>query len=584
MVSLAQLQEVPPKSMILLAGAPGSGKSIFCHQAILKNLAVDRPIIYVTTECGPSEARKLLREAGLGEIEPDLLNFVDAYNETVGLSIPDRPDTVHADCANLSSIGVAISKLQDRIGKKGVLLVFDSLVSPYLLSGPEVVRFMRLTLARFVAEGNGILACMDEGCGKQEDLGAMMSLSNGVMKMDVEEGKRILNVVKHPIVGSTRIEVPTTKILERMYDEFFNIWDRETLRRFIKAQQSGALRREFGQLVVNGFWPSFAKWSSIVWDPKRFPRMLYEISLESGSSSEGIFELFPWYIKLYFKLFFPKSFSKVKDMKKMSKLLDQLFVKPRRFGIMEYLDDISKTDEHYFRVYEWYECWGFENVGAAIASWLPPVVAGACKALEKKEREWNAVETKCIGLGDPYCEFKVVPGEIDELKKSLEAIDGTIIERIHCHLMDRLIGFMLFGKPLWERPRLGSDVLMAGMELGVFPMASERYRMAMRMGGTKSGKEVGERLLDAGMGEDEAVKHLLHLLEHCKVGKVTVDETIRIKENYESLSYFTTKLENISCFFTTGFLNGFFSAVKNQYVKEVKCIAMGDPYCEWEFR
>jgi hypothetical protein len=30
--------------------------------------------------------------------------------------------------------------------------------------------------------------------------------------------------------------------------------------------------------------------------------------------------------------------------------------------------------------------------------------------------------------------------------------------------------------------------------------------------------------------------------------------------------------------------NGFFSAVKNQHVKETKCIAMGDPYCEWEFR
>ncbi|MDY7019722.1 MAG: hypothetical protein SU899_06610 [Chloroflexota bacterium] len=26
-------------------------------------------------------------------------------------------------------------------------------------------------------------------------------------------------------------------------------------------------------------------------------------------------------------------------------------------------------------------------------------------------------------------------------------------------------------------------------------------------------------------------------------------------------------------FFTTGFLNGLFSAVKNQYVREIKCIA-----------
>jgi predicted hydrocarbon binding protein len=45
-----------------------------------------------------------------------------------------------------------------------------------------------------------------------------------------------------------------------------------------------------------------------------------------------------------------------------------------------------------------------------------------------------------------------------------------------------------------------------------------------------------------------------------------------------------TKIKEPSCFFTTGFFNGFFSAVKNQHVKEVKCIGLGDPYCEWEFR
>jgi predicted hydrocarbon binding protein len=112
-------------------------------------------------------------------------------------------------------------------------------------------------------------------------------------------------------------------------------------------------------------------------------------------------------------------------------------------------------------------------------------------------------------------------------------------------------------------------------------MASDRYRMAMRLGGAMGGKRVGERLMDAGIGENEAVKRILNFLEYCKVGKVAVGETIRINENCES---FMVKAEEPSCHFTTGFLNGFFSAVKNQHVKEIKCIGMGDPYCEWEFR
>jgi predicted hydrocarbon binding protein len=46
---------------------------------------------------------------------------------------------------------------------------------------------------------------------------------------------------------------------------------------------------------------------------------------------------------------------------------------------------------------------------------------------------------------------------------------------------------------------------------------------------------------------------------------------------------FATERKEPCCYFTTGFLNGFFSAVKNQHVKETKCIVLGDPFCEWEF-
>ncbi len=556
---------------------------------------MDRPIIFVTTEYGPSDLERALRERGLQEVKPGLLNFVDAYNKTVGVSVSDRPDTVYADCNDLSSIDIAISKLNEQIGRKGVLLVFDSLTSPYLFSGSEILRFMRQTLSRFAAKGNAVMACIDEGCGKEEDLVAMMSLSNGVVRIEAEDGKRLLNVVKHPRVKPTRIEVPVEP--ERIGLEA-RIFDPSVLRRFIQAYARGSetvMRREVGDFV-NLFWPNFAHWSGMLWDPKRFPTMTYELNKEDVPS---MFKLskedevvkrtyLPRRMRLLFKLFMPKNFSKVKDMKKL--LGRKLWFKQERSGIVEYLDDVSRTDEHYIRVYECSDCWGFENVGAVMASYIPPIIAGMCKGLENwkgPEREWNAVETKCIGLGDPYCEFKLVPGEIDELKDSLEK-DISVIERIHERLMHRLMGFLLHGKPLIERPTLGSDVNIHRVTHAMaFPaLAGERYRMALRMGSAKAGNEVGEHLINAGIREDEAVKRVLNLLEHCKVGKVAMDETIRIRENCESFQtkVFTTKVKEPSCLFTTGFLNGFFSVVKNQHVKEIKCIGMGGPYCEWEFR
>jgi predicted hydrocarbon binding protein len=458
------------------------------------------------------------------------------------------------------------------------------LTSPYLLSGPEVVRFIRLTLSRFAAEGNSVLACFDEGSGKEEDLVAMMSFSDGVIKMEREEGKLFLNVVKHPKVMPTKIEAPTEP--ERVELRPTIRFDPSVMRQFMKSFLEGeeALRSETGDFV-NLFWPNLAHWSCMLWDPKRFPTMIYELNKEDGAMTrkESV-PYMPWHMRLLIK-FMPKNFSRVKDMKKMTRWKAPQM---ERSGILEYLEGISKTDEHYVRVYENSDCGGFENVGAAIASHLPPMFAGVLKGFEREERDWNAIETKCIGLGDPYCEWKVVPGEIAELKDSLEK-DSSVIERIHERLMHRLMGFLLDGKPLVEtRPKLGSDVhLHVVMHAMGFPhLAGERYRMAQRMGGAKTGKEIGERLLDAGIAEDDAVKRVLHLLDYCKVGKVSIDETIRIKENVESLRtlLFATERKEPCCYFTTGFLNGFFSAVKNQHIKETKCIVLGDPYCEWEFR
>ena len=570
--------------MILLVGPPGSGKSTFCHQTVLSNIEV-RPVIYVTTESAPSKVEDSLKQKGLSGALPHPLDFVDAFHETVGLPTTDRPDTVNASSEDLTSLGIAISKLQERTGEN-VLLVFDSLTTPYLMSGLEILRFMRTTLLRLAAEGNAVLACVDEGCGKEEDLVAMMSTADGIVKMKREESKWLFNVVKYPKLRPTRIEVPTEP--ERVGVKPTLVFDPGVMRRFMQSLLRGkATLRPEVEDFVNLFWPNLAHWSCMLWDPKRFPTMIYDLNKEESSMVRESLPYFPWRFRLLTKLA-PKSLSKVKDMKKLAS--KWFSPKAERIGIVEYLEDVSKTDEHYIRIYECSDCWGIENVGAAVASHLPPYFAGMCKGFESLkglERDWNAVETKCIGLGDPYCEWKVVPGEIDELRGSLEK-DILVVERIYDRLMQRLMGFLLEGKPLVERPKLGSDIhLHSVMHIMGFPhVAGERYRMAQRMGGAKAGKDVGEHLMEAGLKEDEAVKRILNFLEHCKVGKVAAGETIRMKENCETLrtKLFATKREEPCCFFTTGFLNGFFSVVKNQHVKETKCIVLGDPYCEWEFR
>ncbi len=602
-LSLAEIQEVPKESLILLSGPPGSGKSTFCHQVVLNGLAMEKPVIYVTTEHGPSEVIELLRERGVGKPSPGALNFIDAFGETVGASNPERTDTTTANCEDLNSISMAIAKLQERIGRHDVFLAFDSLTSPYLFNEKEAFRFMRLCLVKFASEGNSVLALMDEGCGKEEDLRAMMSVADGILRMDMKENLKIINVVKYPKLEPVRIEVPieSKPTIKSSFDSLKESVLRldpsviRSWRQSMMGQNEAGMRKEIGDFV-NLFWPQFARWSSMLWDPKGFPAMIYEVNKEDSvfTMSKESRQTMPWRFKFILKLvsLFQTlgvlSFSKVKGMKKISRMGGAYIVvaKMDRSGIIEYLEDTSKTDEHYFRVNESSDCWGLENVGTSIASYLPPHMTGQLIGLEKDGRNWNAIETKCIGLGDPYCEFKLVPEEIDELKDSLEK-DASVVERIHERLIERLMGFLLHEKTLVDRPNFGSDVhLHPVMHCFGFPylvLAGERYRMALRMGGAKSGREIGKRFIEAGVKEDEAIKRVIDFMNYCKVGKVTVGDTIRIRENCESiLSGLFSHIKQPSCFFTTGFLNGFHSAVKNQHVREVKCIAAGDPYCEWE--
>jgi predicted hydrocarbon binding protein/KaiC/GvpD/RAD55 family RecA-like ATPase len=583
-VSLAEIQDVPRGNLILLAGPAGAGKSTFCYQTVLNGIAAEKPVILITTEQSASSATGFLREKGLGEITPGALSFVDAFTETVGLACTPRSDTVCANCADLNSLSMATTKLQERMGQKGILLAFDSLTSPYLFCGTEITKFIRLFLTKFAAEGNSVLALVDEGCGKEEDLGAMMSVANGIIRMEIKENSRVINVVKHPKLTPTKVEVPVT-VRPRAICSCF---DTEYVRREAEMSALGikvTLRSKVGD-YVNIAWRNLIFWSGMLWEPKRFPMIMYELTKYSEDPTNYNFDmvsLFPWHKKILMKLFFPKSLSRVKDMKKII----ERFWKPSftqwRMATLEYLDGISKMDEHYFKLHEGYECWGFDNVGTPVGIMKAAMMAGTFQGMEEilggPSRDWNVVETKCIGLGDPYCEWKAVPRKIDELRNSLEK-DSDVIDKVQEKLMNHILGFLLQGKPLMERPTLGSGVHIHEVQhVTAAPTVDERLQMVFRMGGARAGKMLGERLTEAGIKGDEAINRVIDFMNYCKVGKVTVNKTIKIEENCER---FAMKTAQPSCYFTTGLLNGLFSAVKDKHVREIKCIAAGEPHCEWE--
>jgi len=273
-LGLAEIQDIPTESLTLVIGPPGAGKSAFCHQVVVNSIDAKRPVIFVTTEQSPSGVMRLLLEKGIGSPKSEVLGFVDAFSQTVGVEALDRPDTICADCSDLNSISIATIRLQERMGKKGILLAFDSLTSPYLFSGAEVAKFMRLFLSKLAAQGNSVVALMDEGCGRSEDLVAMMSIADSVIKMQTEENRQLFNVVKHPKLTPTRIEV---LIEARAGIESTTHFDPNVMKRFVETMLG---QGEGGAVAVGSTLRNIPLFSSISIDDlsslsRRFTRRHY---------------------------------------------------------------------------------------------------------------------------------------------------------------------------------------------------------------------------------------------------------------------------------------------------------------------
>jgi predicted hydrocarbon binding protein/KaiC/GvpD/RAD55 family RecA-like ATPase len=596
-MSLTALHEIPSRTYLLLTGAPGTGKSSFGQQAMLKWITKEMPVIYVTTERSLPDLLDQLQERGLGDSLPPTVGFVDAFSETVGLASEKRPNTVTAHCADLNSLSIAVTKLKQRMGTHETLLLVDSLTSPYLFIGAEVIRFTQLFLSKFAAEGNTVLALIDEGCGKEQDLVAMQSVADSILRMEVQNGSRMIQVLKHPRVEAGKIEIPI-EIIPSAARAFEH--NPQATKRLAKSMHNGGepYRAEVGDFL-SPFWPNLAHWSGMLWDPRGFPRLIYDLNWEDGSSVMESTPYMPLRLRLMINSVFflqsigigvPKRFESVDQIKQLTQrgIPWILGAHTERSGIIEYLEGVSSSEEHIFRIQENSDCWGFEGIGTPIASHLPPCMAGMLSGFERIGKDWHAFETKCIGLGDPYCEVKVVRGDPEDLKAAYEK-DSDTVERIHNHLMDRLMGFLLREEPLFpDRPKLGNEVHMhvAFHAMGFPHLGGDRYRMAIRMGGAKSGHEIGNRLMEAGIQGDEALQRVLDFMNHCKVGKVTLNprgDRLSIKENVESIrTHLFMAYDEPSCDFTTGFLSGVFSSLKDQRVREIKCIAAGDTLCQWE--
>lgn len=580
-MNLSDFYDIPTNSLILLSGPSGSGKSTFCLETVRHYLRNQNGIVvYLATESRPDEIIESLIAKGISSGELGRLRIIDAYSATLA----DLPKSEHkvvvdgADCTDLTGMGAKISKLAASAGGPGGLLVFDSLSAPYIFNGENTIKFLRMSLTKFALQGNKVLVCMSEGLGKSEDLVAMRSISNGVIKIEPEAEKRVLNVVKFPNTKPVTLDYVLRGKVEPVGYNLQNPFTAQWFSNFSEAMAQKRTRHSVPD-SVNLIWQQLALWGGMLWD-KRFPTMMYNFGGDIYYLATK--EIIPTVVQQNPKLKGNKDL-----MEWAAALLPGLKRSVSTLGGGEMYLDEQKTNKDEIHI-GWNEsdiCFSFPNVNGAICYLYSGALAGSIKAITdylEMNKKWEAIEYMCLGLGDSTCRARIVQEGTDGFAAYIESADKVNIESVNERITEQMAAYLLTGQPPIQRRRAGEGIHVLQLQKGITlpALSSDVFRRALSMAGVNSGMKLAEYLSERGISANESINQLGKFLTYANVGQVQFGDRLRIVENAETVGL---KSNLPICSFTTGFLNGFATVTRGAKVREDICQTAGGEYCEWVF-
>ncbi len=179
---------IPKRNVVLLAGGPGTGKSIFGQQYLWNGLQMGEPGVFVALEEHPVQVRINMAQFGwdVRKYEKEgLFAMVDAFTGGIGEAAKRERYVVR----DPTDIGLLIDTLRDAIRDTGAQRAVIDSVSTLYLTKPAVARSVVMQLKRVLSGMGATSILVSQVSVTERGFGGpgVEHAADGIIRLDLDE-------------------------------------------------------------------------------------------------------------------------------------------------------------------------------------------------------------------------------------------------------------------------------------------------------------------------------------------------------------------------------------------------------------